>query len=185
MLEGMSAPSSILLLHGLRGSGQGSVALLEAKLRERGWDAATYLRPTLPTVNHPPEDIDLDAVFDPLFAQAWRELNELLDGRVPHLTVGLSMGGALAAFAPSAARFSVCSPWARFSPEILAKAATRPGWCVLQGAQDTLVPCEPNLAVLPEGTSVTLDPEGDHGFDGWMDRIADWVVRRWEARELL
>ena len=85
----MPQPSSILLLHGLHGSGEGSVKLLEAVLRSRGWDSGVYIRPTLSSVNQPEPGKPLDRVF----GQAWEELNVFLGGRIPHLSVGFSFGG--------------------------------------------------------------------------------------------
>lgn len=85
----MAQPFSILLLHGLHGSGEGSVRLLESSLRKRGWEQGTYLRPTLSAVNQPEPGKPMERVF----AQAWEELNTLLAGRIPHLTVGFSFGG--------------------------------------------------------------------------------------------
>jgi hypothetical protein len=52
---------------------------------------------------------------------------------------------------------------------------------VLQGDQDSIVTPGPNLAVLPETIPLTLDPQGSHDFDAWMDRIADWVRASWDA----
>lgn len=173
----MPAPSSILLLHGLGGSGEGSVKLLEERLRAGGWADASFLRPTLQAIHRPAEGKPMDRVF----VQAWDEMNAFLGKRVPHLTVGFSFGGLLAAFSPSPSRLSVCSPWAQLSQDALQRASARPGWQVLQGQQDTVVPPEPNLAVLPEGLSLTLDPAGSHDFDPWMDRIAGWVHTSWET----
>jgi alpha-beta hydrolase superfamily lysophospholipase len=172
-----SPPSSILLLHGLGGSGEGSVKLLEAVLRERGWDAATYLRPTLATVH-----AALPARPDEQrFRQALHELEAFLGGRVPHLTLGFSFGGLLAAFAPSPRRLAVCSPWHRLPGEALSRAAASPGWAVLQGGRDTVVDADTSLAALPAGVPRTLDAEGTHGFDDWMDRIAAWTQATWEG----
>ena len=172
----MDTPSSILLLHGLHGSGEGSVKLLEQALRKAGWDQATLLRPTLAAVHRPDPAKPMDRVF----VQAWDELNAVLAGRIPHLCVGFSFGGLLAPFTPSLLRLSVCSPWAKVPPDALHRAASREGWQVLQGAEDTVVPAAEHLAVLPDRIPRTLDPEGSHDFDAWMDRIAAWVVASWE-----
>jgi hypothetical protein len=173
----MPGPSSILLLHGLGGSGEGSVKLLEQHLRGLGWETSTYLRPTLAAVHAPEPDKPMDRVF----VQAWEELNLLLAGRVPHLTVGFSFGGLLAAFTPSPLRLSVCSPWAKMSSDALQRAAHSDGWHILQGGADTVVPAEEHLAVIPTGITQTLDAGGSHDFDAWMDRIAAWTVSTWEA----
>jgi hypothetical protein len=173
----MPAPTSLLLLHGLGGSGQGSVQLLEARLRARGWGEPACLRPTLQAVHQPAADKPLDRVF----VQAWDEMNAFLGPRLPHLTVGFSFGGLLAAFAPSPLRLSVCAPWAELPADAMRQAGARPGWRVLQGGQDLVVPPEPSLAALPEAVPRTLDPDGSHDFDAWMDRIADWVQASWEA----
>jgi len=176
MIGLMPAPSSILLIHGLGGSGQGSVKLLEERLQAGGWANAVFLRPTLQALHNPPQGKPMDRVF----VQAWDEMNAALGSRVPHLTVGFSFGGLLAAFSPSPSRLSVCSPWAELSADAIQKASTRQGWRVLQGEQDTVVLPSRHLAVLPEGLPVTLDPEGDHDFDQWMDRIANWVHASWD-----
>jgi hypothetical protein len=154
----------------------GSVRLLEEKLRAGGWNDAVYLRPTLQAVHKPTEGKPMDRVF----VQAWDEMNAFLGSRVPHLTVGFSFGGLLAAFAPSPSRLSVCSPWDQLSADAIQKASVRPGWEVLHGAQDTVVPSA-SLAVLPEFIPRTLDAEGSHDFDAWMDRIALWVHASWET----
>lgn len=172
----MAQPSSILLLHGLHGSGEGSVKLLEKVLRERGWEQGTYLRPTLAAVNQPGVEKPMDRVF----AQAWEELNTLLAGRIPHLTIGFSFGGLLAALTPSPLRLSVCSPVAQIPVDMMIRVANRPGWQVLQGGRDEVVSAEENLAALPDRVPRTLDPEGTHQFDEWMSRIADWVLERWQ-----
>ena len=177
MMDPMPAPSSILLLHGLGGSGQGSVKLLEERLQACGWQGATFLRPTLQAVHAPAEGKPMDRVF----VQAWDEMNAFLGTRVPHLTVGFSFGGLLTAFSPSPLRLSVCSPWAQLSTDALQKASARKGWRVLQGAQDVVVEPGPNLEVLPEHIPLTLDPHGSHDFDQWMDGIAAWVQTSWDA----
>ena len=172
----MAAPSSILLLHGLGGSGAGSVRLLEERLRAQGWADAAFLRPTLQAVHRPAAGKPMDRVF----VQAWDEMNAFLGPRVPHLTVGFSFGGLLAAFSPSPLRLSVCAPWADLPADAIQKASAREGWRVLQGEQDKVV--EPgHLAVLPEGLPLTLDPSGTHDFDAWMERIAGWVQESWNA----
>ena len=176
----MPMPSSILLLHGLGGSGEGSVKLLEQHLREAGWGATTYLRPTLEAVNKPEPGKPMDRVF----VQAWDELNEVLGGRVPHLCVGFSFGGLLAPFTPSPLRLSVCSPWASLPTDALSRAASREGWQVLQGAQDNVVPAEEHLVVLPERIPRTIDPIGSHDFDAWMDNITAWILASWNSHPL-
>ncbi|MDR3669699.1 MAG: hypothetical protein P4L36_02585 [Holophaga sp.] len=173
----MPLPSSILLLHGLGGSGLGSVRLLEERLQAGGWSSTAFLRPTLQAVHQPAEGKPLERVF----VQAWDEMNAFLGPRVPHLTVGFSFGGLLAAYAPSPLRLSICAPWAELSADAIQKATVRPGWRVLQGNQDTVVPSGPNLAVLPDSIPLTIDPKGTHDFDAWMDRIADWVNASWDA----
>lgn len=170
-------PASILLLHGLGGSGEGSVRLLEARLRALGWDDAAYLRPTVMAVHQPGLDLPVEARFK----RALAEVETFLGGRVPQLTLGLSFGALLAAFSPSTLRLGVAGPWNRLPDYALDLARQRPGtWAVLQGGRDEVVPAGPALAALPPGVPATLDPEGDHGFDGWMDRIAAWAVGRWQ-----
>jgi hypothetical protein len=171
----MSTPSSVLLLHGLRGSGEGSVKLLEGHLRRLGWESSAFLRPTLAAVHQP----EVGKPMDRVFVQAWEELNVLLAGRVPHLTIGFSFGGLLAAFAPSPLRLSVCSPWAALPPEAIQRAALRDGWHLLQGGADTVVPAREHLAVVPDRVPRTVDVGGSHDFDAWMDRIAAWTVSTW------
>jgi hypothetical protein len=172
-----STPTSILLLHGLGGSGEGSVKVLEQTLRARGWEDATYLRPTLSAVHSvAPERLD-----EQRFRQALQEMEAHLNGRVPHLTLGFSFGGLLAAFAPSPRRMAVGSPWHRLPGDALSRAAGRPGWSVLQGALDTVVPPDVSLGALPKGVPATVDPLGTHAFDDWMDRIAAWVQSGWQA----
>jgi hypothetical protein len=173
----MPVPSSILLLHGLGGSGLGSVRLLEERLRAGGWEDAVFLRPTLQAVHQPAQGKPMERVF----VQAWDEMNAFLGSRVPHLTVGFSFGGLLAAFAPSPLRLSVCAPWAALPEDAIQRAAGRSGWRVLQGDRDVVVPPAPHLDVLPGHVPLTLDPQGTHDFDAWMDRIAEWVHASWEA----
>jgi len=177
----MAGPSSILLLHGFRGSGEGSVKLLEQCLRRLGWEETTYLRPTLSSINKPDPELPMERVF----VQGWDELNVLLGTKVPHLTIGFSFGGLLASFSPSPMRLSICSPWARIPLDALHRAASREGWQILQGGADKVVPAEEHLAVLPAHIARTLDPEGSHDFDAWMDRIALWVVHQWESHPSL
>jgi len=177
----MPGPSSILLLHGFRGSAEGSVKLLEQRLRQLGWGDASYLRPTLSSLNKPDPALPMDRVF----VQGWDELNVLLGTRVPHLAIGFSLGGLLAAFTPSPVRLSICSPWAQVPADALHRAAAREGWQVLQGGADTVVPAEEHLGVLPAHIARTLDPAGSHDFDAWMDRIAAWVVHQWESHPSL
>lgn len=165
-------PTSILLLHGLGGSGEGSVRLLEEQLRARGWDGLPFLRPTLRSVH----ELAPERSHELRFQQALDELGSVLDGRVPHLTVGFSFGGLLAPFVPSFRRYSVCAPWPLLNAQALQRAAAHPGWAILQGAKDTVVSPAEALAPLPEGVDVTVDPEGTHDFDAWMGRIADWIV---------
>ena len=95
--------------------------------------------------------------------------------------VGSSMVliGLLAAYAPSPLRLSICAPWAELPADAIQKAASRPGWRVLQGGLDTVVPPGPSLAALPEAVPRTLDPQGSHDFDAWINRIADWVQASW------
>ncbi|BDU78468.1 hypothetical protein METESE_34260 [Mesoterricola sediminis] len=173
----MPAPSSILLLHGLGGSGLGTVKLLEEHLVASGWDKAVYLRPTLQAVHLPPEGKPMDRVF----VQAWDEMNAFLGTRVPHLTVGFSFGGLLSAFSPSPLRLSVCSPWAQLSADAIQRAAAKPGWRILHGGEDDRVPPGDHLGMLPESLPLTLDPAGTHDFDAWMPRIVDWVHASWDA----
>lgn len=172
-------PASILLLHGLGGSGEGSVRLLEEALRARGWTDAAYLRPTLAAVHR----VEPERSGEVRFHQAREELEAYLQGRVPALTLGFSFGGLLAAFAPSPRRLAVCSPWHRLPADALARAAARPGWAVLQGGRDAVVPADASLGALPASVPRTLDPEGDHAFDGWMHRIALWTQAAWIAPE--
>jgi hypothetical protein len=173
----MASPSSILLLHGLGGSGLGSVRLLEERLQAEDWADAVFLRPTLQAVHQPPEGKPMERVF----VQAWDEMNAFLGPRVPHLTVGFSFGGLLAAFAPSPLRLSICAPWSRMTPDAIRQASARPGLRVLQGDRDTVVAPGPNLEALPPGIPLTRDPDGGHDFDPWMDRIAAWVRASWDA----
>ena len=171
----MPSPTSILLLHGLHGSGEGSVKLLEGKLRDLGWNEAAYLRPTLQALQQPTDNKPMERVF----VQAWDEMNAYLGGRIPHLTLGFSFGGLLAPFSPSPLRLSVCSPWAKLPEDALHKASAQPGWRVLQGALDQVVLADANLAVLPDRVPRTLDAAGSHAFDAWMDRIAEWTRASW------
>jgi len=173
----MPVPTSILLLHGLGGSGLGTVRLLEERLRARGWPEPAYLRPTLQAVHLPTPGKPMERVF----VQAWDEMNAFLGTRVPHLTVGFSFGGLLAAYSPSPLRLSICAPWAQLPADAIQKAASRPGWRVLQGDQDSIVAPRPNLAVLPASIPQTLDPIGSHDFDAWIERIADWVQGSWNT----
>lgn len=154
--------------------------LLERALRDRGWDQGTYLRPTLTAVNRPEPDKPLERAF----AQGWEELNALLAGRIPHLTIGFSFGGLLAALTPSPLRLSICSPVGRIPADLLARTASRPGWQCLQGGRDEVVPAEEHLAALPDRVPRTLDAQGTHQFDEWMDRIADWIVGCWQEHPL-
>lgn len=172
----MTMPSSILLLHGLGGSGQGSVSRLEERLRDLGWADTVYLRPTLQAVHTPLEPFDGDRTL----GSAWNEMNGLLDGRTPNLVVGFSFGGLLAAFSPAPLRLAVCSPWDLLPAEALHRAVSRHGLGVLQGMQDAVVPAEASLAVLPPHVPVEQDWDGSHDFDAWMDRIAAWVRKSWE-----
>lgn len=170
-----TTPTSILLLHGFTGSGEGSVKQLEYALRKRGWDRTVYLRPTLMAVNEKlPERPD-----EQRFRQAVQEMETFLAGRVPHLTLGFSLGGLVAAFARSQRRMAVYSLWHRLSAEVLARIA-RPGLAVLQGGLDTTVPADQSLEALPGDVPRTLDSEGTHDFDAWMDRIAAWAQAIWD-----
>ena len=166
----MNAPRTVLLLHGMGGSGQGSVSLLEAELRLLGWHETRFLRPTLPTVNAPGERPLDEAYFRKALAEAQAECPPEVD-----LVVGLSYGGLLAPFLDVPQRLSVCSPWKRLPPEILAHLATRPGWAVLQGGLDTLVTPD-HLEALPTEILRHLDAEGTHQFDAWVSRIAGWAA---------
>jgi len=172
----MPVPSSIFLLHGLGGSGTGSVRLLEERLQAKGWSESVFLRPTLQAVHQPAEGKPMERVF----VQAWDEMNAFLGPRVPHLTVGFSFGGLLAAFSPSPLRLSICAPWAELSADAIQRAAARPSWRVLQGERDQVV-VPGHLAVLPEAVPVVLDAQGSHDFDAWMERIADWVQASWDV----
>ncbi len=173
--EAMEIPSSILLLHGLGGSRQGSAALLEQQLRKLGWNDAKYVRPTLSSVHQPIEPFDGERTL----GLAWKELNAILDGRIPNLVVGLSFGGLLAAFSDAPLRLSVCSPWSRLPADALHRVTSRPGLAVLQGLKDTVVPADENLMVLPSHFPVERDEEGSHDFDAWMERIGRWVQQSW------
>ena len=173
---GMEVPSSCLLLHGLGGSGQGSVAILERRLRDLGWTGTTYLRPTLQSVHAPAEPFDGEAAL----GLAWNELNGVLEGRTPNLVVGFSFGGLVAAFSPAPLRLSVCSPWACLAPSTLHRLTSRNGLAVLQGMKDTVVPPAEHLAALPPVIPLDQDAEGSHDFDAWMDRIAAWVLGSWQ-----
>ncbi len=166
----MRAPRTILLLHGMHGSGRGSVSLLEAELRAQGWDHARYLRPTLPGVNTPGDGPQDEVFFRACLAQAQAACPPEVD-----LVVGLSYGGLLAAFLDSPQRRSVCSPWGRLPSEALQGLVSRPGWVVLHGAKDTVVPLEV-LECLPAAIPRQVDAEGTHDFDAWMRRIASWVI---------
>lgn len=171
-----AAPPSILLLHGLGGSGEGSVKVLAHTLRATGWRESVILRPTLRAVH----EALPDRPGEQRFREALQELEACLEGGVPALTVGFSYGGLLAAFAPSARRLAVCSPWHRLPEEALARIAARPGLAVLQGGLDSVVPAELSLAALPGGIPAEVDAEGTHDFDAWMDRIAAWIQNRWQ-----
>jgi len=43
-----------------------------------------------------------------------------------------------------------------------------------------VVAAGPSLGALPEHVPATLDPQGSHDFDAWMERIAEWVLASWE-----
>ena len=166
----MNAPRTVLLLHGLGGSGQGSVSLLEAELRLLGWQETRFLRPTLPTVHAPGERPLDEPFFHKALAEAKAECPPAVD-----LVVGLSYGGMLAPFLEAPHRRSVCSPWKRLPTEALAHLAAIPGWAVMQGGMDTLV-LPDHVEALPTQVPRHLDPEGTHQFDSWMPRIAKWVI---------
>ena len=166
----MLTPRTVLLLHGMGGSGQGSVSLLEAELRSLGWLETRFLRPTLPTVNAPGDRALDEAYFRKALAEAQAECPLEVD-----LVVGLSYGGMLAPFLEVPQRLSVCSPWKRLPQEVLAHLAARSGWSVLQGGKDTLVTPD-HLEALPTLVPRHLDPAGTHQFDVWMARIAAWVI---------
>lgn len=75
----------------------------------------------------------------------------------------------------------MCSPWEKLPAHAVQKALERPeGWSVLQGGKDQVVPADQALAALPGQIPRTLDPEGTHAFDDWMDRIAAWTFARWQ-----
>ena len=166
----MNAPRTVLLLHGMGGSGQGSVSLLEAGLRLLGWQETRFLRPTLSTVNRPGERAFDETYFREALAEAQAACPPDVD-----LVVGLSYGGMLAPFLEAPRRCSVCSPWKRLPPEVFAHLAARPGWAVLQGGRDTLVTPD-HLEVLPPSVPRHLEAEGTHQFDAWMSQIAAWVI---------
>jgi hypothetical protein len=166
----MTTPHTVLLLHGMRGSGKGSVSLLETELRALGWNETRFLRPTLPSVNLP-GDRPLDEGY---FRVALDEARGACPPEVD-LVVGLSYGGLLAAFLDVPQRRSVCSPWNRLPGPVLQDLSARPGWAVLQGGKDTVVTPD-HLEALPAQVPWKLDPEGSHQFDSWMDRIATWVA---------
>ena len=168
----MANPRTALLLHGLGGSGQGSVSLLEAELRALGWHDTRFIRPTLPSVNAP-GDRPLDEYF---FREALAEAKAACPPEMD-LVVGLSYGGMLAPFLEVPQRRSVCSPWKRMPVEAIQYLATRPGWTVLQGGMDTIV-LPDHLEALPVHVPRELDAEGTHQFDEWMPRIAAWVAAR-------
>lgn len=151
--------------------------LLEQTLRARGWDDAIYLRPTLAMVH----EVIPERPAQQRFRQALLEMETFLDGRVPHVTLGFSFGGLLAAFAPSTRRMAVCSPWNLVPADALIRTSARPGLAVLQGGCDTMVSPESSLKALPINVPRTLDPEGTHAFDEWMDRIAAWTQTTWQA----
>lgn len=170
----MAGPGTLLLLHGLGGSGEGSVRALETELRTRGWAGSEILRPTVATV-HRASPAEVDEV---LFKSALAEVEAVLSGRVPDLVVGFSFGGLLAAFAPGRLSLAVASPWHRLPTAVVASRAAAGRLAVLQGARDTVVPLGSSLAALPPSVPRDVDPEGGHDFDAWMDRIAAWVLRR-------
>lgn len=166
----MSAPRTVLLLHGMGGSGQGSVSLLEMELRNLGWQETRFLRPTLPSVNAPGDRPMDEAFFRTALAEAKAACLHEVD-----LVVGLSYGGLLAPFLDVPQRCSVCSPWNRLPREVLQGISALPGWAVLQGGLDTVVTPD-HLEALPPQVPRLLDPKGTHQFDSWMQRIAAWVV---------
>ena len=166
----MVLPRTVLLLHGMRGSGQGSVSLLEMELRSLGWGEARFLRPTLPSVNSPGERPMDESYFRAALAEAKAACPPAVD-----LVVGLSYGGLLAPFLDVPQRRSVCSPWKRLPAAVLQQISVRPGWAVLQGGLDSVVPPD-HLEAVPLSVPRQLDPEGTHQFDFWMQRIAAWVI---------
>lgn len=166
----MPIPRTVLLLHGMGGSGQGSVSLLETELRAQGWHDTKFLCPTLPSVNAPRERPLDEAYFRKALEEAKAECPPEVD-----LVVGLSYGGMLASFLEVPQRRSVCSPWKRLPAEVVHYLASRPGWAVLQGGLDTLVTPD-HLEAVPAHVPQDLDAEGTHQFDAWMPRIAAWVI---------
>jgi pimeloyl-ACP methyl ester carboxylesterase len=170
----MPGPSTILLLHGLGGSGEGSVRMLEERLRARGWGEARYVRPTVPSAQR-----TLAAEMDEArFKAALAEVEAALSGQTPDLAVGFSFGGLLAAFTPARLCLAVASPWHRLPREVLEARAAQGRLAALFGGKDSVVPLEANLAALPAAVSREVDPEGGHAFEAWMDRIAAWVQAR-------
>lgn len=166
----MEPPRTVLLLHGMRGSGQGSVSLLESALRGLGWHETRFLRPTLRSVNSPDERTMDESYFREALAEARVACPPEVD-----LVVGLSYGGLLAAFLDVPQRLSVCSPWKRMPAAALQQVSVRPGWAVLQGGLDSVVPPD-HLEAVPLSVPRQLDPQGTHQFDSWMQRIATWVA---------
>lgn len=149
--------------------------LLEEKLRQNGFVSGSVVRPTLQAVHAPEPGMAPELIFK----QAMGELDALLGSRVPHLTIGFSFGGLLAGFNTAPLRMAVCSPWGRLPSEALVRLGQRPGLLVLQGGADTVVVPPEHLPALPQGIPITLDPEGTHNFDAWMDRIAIWIQAGW------
>ena len=166
----MPTPRTVLLLHGMGGSGNGSVSLLETELRALGWQETKFLRPTLPSVNTPGNRPMDEAFFRTALSEARAACPHEVD-----LVVGLSYGGLLAPFLEIPQRRSVCSPWKRLPQEVLKGISACPGWAVLQGDLDTVVSPD-HLEALPHQIPRQLDLEGTHQFDAWMPRIAAWVV---------
>ncbi len=178
-----TAPDSVLLLHGLGGSGVGSVRLLEEALRARGWSETRFQRPTLMRVR---ERRNGDSV-ERLVEEAADELaawSASLALEPPILVVGLSAGGLVAASSAAPWRIGVASPWGAFDGATLDRLCSWPGFSAVHGARDEVVPCEAHLGRLPPSVGRTVDPSGSHDFDAWRDRIADAVVAHWKGREL-
>jgi hypothetical protein len=166
----MHEPRTVLLLHGMTGSGKGSVSLLEKELQALGWRETRFLRPTLPSMNAPGGRPMDETFFRAALTEAKAECPSGVD-----LVVGLSYGGLLAAFLDVPLRRSVCSPWARLPKEAVERISALPGWAVLQGGMDTVV-MPRHLESLPFHVPRKVDPEGTHQFDSWMKRIAAWVA---------
>lgn len=161
------APDVVLLLHERGGSPDGAVALIERELRTRGWDHDTrYLRPAV--------DFSDLAAF-----RAW-----LVRERVsPMLAVGVHEGGLFAIETDAPTRIGVASPWAAIPPTDRARLAAWPGWMAVHGGRDRVAPAVSNLAALPPTAARLADPEAGHEIEPWAGRIADGIMRLWNAPE--